>query len=260
MLDSPDILLSKPTQHPNQVKQYMSKGLTEPDARDALTTDLNLVRARRDASANNLRAEKYKDQSLIDPLTQLYNRRHLDGDGSDTALGIGELRRKFDEALRAKHDLSILMIDVDDFRNYNNTYGHPEGDMALKTIADTIRKRIRDVDIPFRYGGEEILILLPEANIFTARAVAERLRDAIEKIQTLNGQVTVSIGASTFHNSKEWKNRTFNQNPETKDKLLQLADDALYFSKKERKNKVSTGNNLTEEQILERHSQKDKSL
>lgn len=243
MLDSPDIPLGR-TQHPDQVKHYISRGLTEPDARNALATDLNLVRARRDARANRSEAEKYKEQSLIDPLTQLFNRRHLDGDGSDTVLGIGEPRREFDGALRSEHDLSLLMIDIDNFKEYNDTYSHLEGDKALKTIADTIRKAIRDTDIPFRFGGEELLVLLPEANLDAAKIVAEKLREAIEKVQTLKRQVTVSIGVSAFHNSEEWKGKIFSQDVETKDQLLRLADEALYFSKKNGRNRVTIGNNL----------------
>ncbi len=261
MLDSPEILLRKPIQHPDKVKTHIKniKGLdkgienktAEQIARNLTARDLWLKH-------ETDRVEKYKSQSIVDPLTQLYNRRHLDGDDSDTVLGIGELRREFDDALRSNHDLSILMIDIDNFKEYNDTYGHPEGDRALKTIADAIRQAIRDTDIPFRYGGEELLVLLPEANLINAAKTAEKLREAIKKVQTLKRKVTVSIGVSTFHNSEEWRDKIFNQSVETKDQLLQLADDALYFSKKQGRDRITTGNNLTEKQILEKHPQEDK--
>lgn len=255
MLDSPDIKLANPRTHgyEKMIKDLISQGDTEPAARNKIAGGLRTLRST--PISNKLFGEQRRTlrevqkQSLIDPLTGLFNRRHLDGDGPDTVLGIGEFRREFDEALRSQHDLSLLMIDIDDFKNYNDTYGHPEGDRALKTIADTIRRAIRDTDLPFRFGGEELLVLLPEANLKSAGIAAERLREVIEKIQTLKRQVTVSIGVSAFHNSKEWKEKIFSQNVKTKDQLLQLADDALYFSKKEGKNRITAGNNLTQEQI-----------
>lgn len=267
MLEAPEIPLSQKTSrspYKDSVLSEMQKKNhpSEQKARDQIAKGLRHIR--KNPTSNSIFVEKRRilkeaqEQSLIDPLTQLYNRRHFDGDGSDTVLGIGELRREFDDAFRSQHDLSVLMIDIDSFKEYNDTYGHPEGDKALKTIADTIRQVIRDTDIPFRYGGEEFLIILPEANLINAEKAAEKLRKAIEKVQTLKRKVTISIGVSTFHNSKEWIDEVFNQSVETKDQLLQLTDDALYFSKKNGKDRVTAGNNLTREQILEIHPQEDK--
>lgn len=265
MLDSPDKSIRNSVQHPErklnphgaQVERYMSMGLPEPEARNFVAAGLTLGRVRRDASNIKLSAEEYKKQSLIDPLTCLYNRRHLDGDvnSSGTVLGTGMLTREFNEALRSKPSLSIIMIDIDDFRGYNNRYGHPAGDIVLKTVADTIRRSIRNTDLPFRYGGEEFLILSPETNLAGATTVAERLRKAIEEISTLRKQVTVSVGISTYHEREEV---LFNQVVKDKDQLLQLADNALYFSKNQGKNRVTAGNNLTDEQVLEADSQIDK--
>jgi len=223
----------------------MSKGLTEPDARDAVAMRLTLNKVRNESG-------KLSRQLLIDPLTGLFDRRDLDGDKNspDTVAHTGTLQREFDEALRSRHGLSILMIDIDSFKGYNDEYGHQEGDVALRAIANIIRTSIRDTDRPFRFGGEEMLVLSPETDLKAAQIVAERLRDAIAKISTLKRQVTVSIGVSTYDENREVE---FDQVARTKDELVQLADDALYFSKKEGKNRVTAGNNLTDKQISEIH-------
>jgi len=199
--------------------------------------------------------KKLSSMALIDPLTGLFNRRYL-GYLKDNPSGVGQLQREFDEAVRGKQDLSSLMIDIDDFKEYNDTYGHPEGDLALKAVADTIKKTIRDIDIPFRYGGEEIFILLPQTAVDGAKILAERLRENIAT--SLERPITVSIGAASYHNSKENRDRAFETKVEKKDDLVEKADIAMYFSKQTGKNRVTIANDMTQIDVLKMKEHREK--
>lgn len=251
----PDILLRKDkTPHKDRIIKHiegilgLDKKIKPPVAEKIARnfTALELFNERKEKAVR-----KYKKQSVIDGLTGLYNRTHLDGDGSNSAEGIGQLEREFAEALRSGHDLSVLMIDIDDFgKGYNDIYGHPAGDVALKTITNAIRTKIRTSDLPFRYGGEELLILLPETNLNSAESAAEKIRKVIEEITILKRPVTVSIGVAAYNKNKIYQQ----QNVEDKAELVQLADDALYFSKKNGKNSITLGNELTNEQRSEAHT------
>jgi diguanylate cyclase (GGDEF)-like protein len=252
------VLLRK-DQHPDLVKKHLEgindKLVSKIEPKEAEELARNYTALELGKKRNAIKAEKYQGQSIVDSLTNLYNIGYLEGDGSKTVSGIGQLQREFNQAYHSGHDLSVLMIDIDNFKEYNDSYTHPEGNIALKTIADTIREIIRTSDLPFRYGGEELLILLPETNLHDAGFVAEKIRKKIEEITVLKRKVTVSIGTSSY-NKKE--NTYKQQNVKDKSKLVELADHALYFSKKNGKNIVTLGNELTEEQILQAHAETKK--
>ena len=114
---------------------------------------------------------------VVDELTGLYNRRGL--------VQFGE--REFTRSARFARPLSALMIDLDHFKTVNDTYGHAAGDRVLRQVADCLRSKTRSVDILARYGGEELLLLLPEADLAQATQVAERLRLANGCIWPLSG-------------------------------------------------------------------------
>jgi diguanylate cyclase (GGDEF)-like protein len=127
--------------------------------------------------------------ALVDGLTSIANRRQL-----DEALG-----REWQTALRNRSPLALLMIDADHFKHYNDRYGHLCGDEVLRMIATTVAERVRACDLAARYGGEEFAVILPDADVQSALAVAERIRGAIagaeqEHIGTAAGIVTVSVG------------------------------------------------------------------
>jgi len=256
MLDSPDIKLVNPRTHGHEsmIKDLIIQGNTEPAARDKIAEGFRTMRST--PMSNKLFIEKRKmlkeaqEQSLIDPLTGLFNRRYL-GYEVENPTGIGELQREFDEAFRSNHDLSSFMIDIDDFKQYNDTYGHPEGDRVLRVVANTIKKIIRDTDIPFRYGGEEFFILSPETNIDGAKELANRLNEAIANIPGLKRGITVSIGIASFHNSDAYRNKELNTKVTIKEDLIIKSDDALYYSKFNGKNRATSANDLTEEQYEE---------
>lgn len=164
-----------------------------------------------------------KELSITDDLTGLYNRRYFNQ----------RYEREFIRAKRYKRPLTVLMIDIDHFKSYNDINGHLLGDEALKKVAASLELNLRKADIVARYGGEEFVILLPEIDKANADQVAEKLRRNIEgksfpREQYLpNKNLTISIGLATFpddsHNSKE---------------LLELADRALYQAKTEGRNRV----------------------
>lgn len=159
-----------------------------------------------------------------DELTELNNRRQF------FKLLETELKR----VKRYNNPLSLMMIDIDHFKNINDRYGHQVGDEVLRAFANTGKKILRSIDIFARLGGEEFAIALPETDLRAARAVAERLRQAVstKKVETRNGpvQYTVSIGVIT---SAPWS-----LNP---DELLRRADAALYAAKEDGRNRVKAG-------------------
>jgi diguanylate cyclase (GGDEF)-like protein len=123
----------------------------------------------RDVSTQRAMEEELRLLSITDTLTQLYNRRHFH------SLADKEL----DRARRNKLVFSLLLIDIDNFKKYNDTYGHTEGDRVLKAMGEVMRKNFRTMDSAFRMGGEEFLVLLPETDLQGSLGVAERLRDAL---------------------------------------------------------------------------------
>lgn len=141
----------------------------------------------------------------------------------------GYFQYKLDEELaKAKStnkDISVLMIDIDDFKNYNDNFGHIQGDKALKKIGQTIKDNCRKIDIVCRYGGEEFSLILPSNNKKEARLLAERIRKSIAKNNILNYRFTISVGVANFP-----------KDGLEKKELTKKADDALYEAKNKGKN------------------------
>ncbi len=140
-----------------------------------------------------------KELALSDKLTSLYNRRSFD-------LRLVEETSRAD---RYKQELSLIMIDCDDFKRYNDTYGHQTGDKLLKELADIIEKSIRNSDSGFRYGGDEFAVLLPVCDIKNAEHVAQRLVEKvyIHQFKDVEGQpldrVTISCGVACYKGKSE---------------------------------------------------------
>jgi diguanylate cyclase (GGDEF)-like protein len=153
----------------------------------------------------------------------VYNRQFLDR----------QLPVEIERAMRSGSALSMLVIDVDDFKRINDELGHKKGDEALVAITDIIRRNLRKVDMPFRYGGEEIVILLPGTPEFEALHTAERLRrvvsqyrgfkDAFGKVRDLS----VSVGVAVYPDTARGGEQLFSQ-----------ADEAMYRAKQRGKNQV----------------------
>lgn len=159
--------------------------------------------------------------ALRDPLTSAGNRIAMDQ----------SLSREIEVARRHKHPLSVLMLDIDHFKNVNDEYGHYTGDEVLKTIAHTIKAQLRNIDRVFRYGGEEFVVLLTATDREAAAQIAERLRNAVLALEfphlEMPLSVTISLGCSTLLPA------------ETADSLLRRADGALYVAKREGRNRLA---------------------
>jgi diguanylate cyclase (GGDEF)-like protein len=169
------------------------------------------------------RASEFQLMSVTDPLTGLLNRRYLEE----------RLNEELNRSRRYNYSLSFLMIDIDDFKNYNDVNGHQAGDQALQITAHVLKAELRLEDVACRYGGEEFCILLPQTPINEAAAIAERIRRKIAdaqypfgKNQPL-GQVTISIGISTL-----------SRHVDTSVAVIEAADRALYKAKSKGKNRI----------------------
>ncbi|MEA2450908.1 MAG: hypothetical protein QOG63_2840, partial [Thermoleophilaceae bacterium] len=176
--------------------------------------------------------ETISRQALTDELTGLYNLRHFH-DTIDTEI---ERSRRFGT------NVGLMMLDIDDFKRINDTYGHQQGDLVLIEVGRVLRNLSRDIDEPARYGGEEMAVVLPQTDVGGAELLAERMRAAIEglRIDRLDGegplQVTASFGvASLPHSARD------------KDSLVAEADAALYRAKRTGKNRVAKAEPVTAE-------------
>ncbi len=164
-----------------------------------------------------------KERSIRDSLTGLYNHRHF----------YKVLRRDFMLSARNESELACLLLDLDHFKQVNDTYGHPCGDSMLKEIAHLLRRSVRETDVVARYGGEEFAILLPQTNLAGARTLAEHTRTLIEKhafrFGPLTIKIAISIGIATSLMTLPGKPK----------ELLTAADRALYRAKKEGRNRIA---------------------
>ncbi|HYL21812.1 MAG TPA: diguanylate cyclase [Gemmatimonadales bacterium] len=155
--------------------------------------------------------------SVTDALTGLYNRRHL----------MGTLANEVQRSRRLRRTFSVLLADVDHFKQYNDTYGHLAGDAALVKIAEILRKTTRGVDSVARYGGEEFVVMLLETTLATAVTVADRIRARVAAEQFGAGKMTVSIGVAEYP-----------AHGDTPEELIASADAAMYQAKGEGRDRV----------------------
>jgi diguanylate cyclase (GGDEF)-like protein len=169
------------------------------------------------------RANEFQLMSITDPLTTLTNRRYLEE----------RLMEELNRSRRYDYPMSFLMIDIDDFKTYNDKNGHQAGDHALQMTAHCLKSGLRSADVASRYGGEEFCILLPQTGISEAGAIAERIRQRVSttnfphgKSQPL-GRVTISIGVSTLSTLVN-----------TSENIIAAADRALYEAKNKGKDRV----------------------
>jgi diguanylate cyclase (GGDEF)-like protein len=175
------------------------------------------------AVANAHRYDAIRRQVVTDHLTGLYNRRHF----------VNRAREEIERSLRYQHPLSVLMVDVDHFKHFNDRYGHATGDRVLQTVAGIFRKALRNVDLCARLGGEEFAILLPDTPAANAYHVAERVRATLSSYRYTGlglppeDNVTISIGVATCP-----------LDATTLEDLLELADKALYTAKSQGRDRV----------------------
>lgn len=176
-----------------------------------------------DRTSLKFQAGQFEQLSVTDPLTGLLNRRYIEE----------RLAEEIKRSTRHSYPMSFLMIDVDDFKTYNDVFGHLAGDDALKIVGQSIKETLRAADVAARYGGEEFSILLPQTTPEEAGIIAERVRRAIEEAEVVQRRITVSIGIAncspTINSAKE---------------LIDAADKALYEAKRRGRNNVQSYGDL----------------
>lgn len=177
---------------------------------------------RRDLDIGDIRdiketADKFRVMAFIDPLTNLKNRRTLDE----------ILEKEKVRASRMYRPFILMMFDLDGFKQYNDAHGHQGGDRMLMQVSDSIRANLRlEIDVAFRFGGDEFFVILPETVLSEARVIAERLNDSIKKLS--QGKISLSIGLVEISPDCRMK-------PE---EMVKLADIVMYRAKKDGGNQI----------------------
>ncbi len=175
--------------------------------------------------ANLKLRETLSNRSIRDPLTGLFNRRYLEE----------SLERELYRALRNQQPLGTLMLDLDHFKRFNDTFGHKTGDELLKQLGEFLLQNTRGEDIACRYGGDEFTLILPGASLEITRQRAEQLRQELQRLKVpYSKHITVSLGVAVFP-----------EHGATREALLKAADFALYHAKSEGGNRVSVDHAAT---------------
>jgi diguanylate cyclase (GGDEF)-like protein len=172
---------------------------------------------------SNLRLqETLRGQSIRDPLTGLFNRRYLEV----------SLEREMLRAMRGHNSVGAVMMDIDHFKHFNDTYGHDAGDTLLREVGRCLQEHIRGGDIACRFGGEEFILIFPEASLEDTICRAEAIRETVKHLDvTHRGQhldsVTLSLGVAAFP-----------EHGDTADGIVHSADEALYRAKRAGRDQV----------------------
>lgn len=182
-----------------------------------------VLRERRLTDERTVMLDRLKKLSITDGLTKLYNSRHF----------YNQLKGEIDRSNRYGHPLSLLLLDIDKFKGYNDTYGHLEGDKVLVRLGQTVKRCLRKMDSAYRYGGEEFTVILPETVGKEAETVAHRIRSAVQSdaFEVGDGNtltITISVGVTEYAPPEDIAN------------FIQRADQAMYISKDNGRNRVST--------------------
>jgi diguanylate cyclase len=216
------------TSDPKPIIEKLVAELSKATARaTALETNFQTTSQELDKIRDSLKAAEQR--SNTDPLTGLANRRSL-----DEFLRLAQIA-----AMEKGEPLSILMIDIDHFKKFNDTYGHQVGDQVLRLVAKVLQESVRDVDLAARYGGEELIAALPGADLEACAAVADRIRCRIAEARLTRrttgeeiASITVSIGVAQFRLA------------ESAEAMIERCDRGLYQAKRLGRNRTVTENEL----------------
>ena len=206
------------------IKMGASDFIVKPVRFEELLLRLKKVIAERELANDRGRMmEKLQKLAITDGLTKLHNSRSF----------YSQLEVEVDRFNRYKRSLALLLMDIDHFKKYNDSYGHLEGDKALVKIAQIIKSCLRKLDSAYRYGGEEFTVILPETSCEEAQTVAQRIKSALkdENFMPQHGKeakITISIGVTEYFPGEQLS------------EFIQRADKAMYLSKEKGRNKVTT--------------------
>ena len=202
---------------------YLTKPINRPELMARLKTATRVLELEKSLKDAN---EEITILAITDTLTGCYNRTFMDE----------HLPKEIKRAIRYKHPISLIMLDIDHFKQVNDTYGHQAGDEVLKELVRSINRSIRyDVDWVARYGGEEFLVVFPETDFERAELLAERLRRDISqntiRFKEKEIRITASFGVTGFTSSDTLKKVSY-------EAMISLADKSLYQAKEEGRNRV----------------------
>ena len=206
----------KDFQYEEAIEKGASEFILKPVRLQELLVRVKRVLRERAFLAERRRMEqKLLELTITDSLTGLYNMRHF----------YSQLRQEMDRALRYEQPLSLLLLDVDRFKQYNDTYGHLEGDAVLSKLAEVIRECLRTSDTAYRYGGDEFIVILPQTHDSQALKVAERIRERFpavyaDRVPNGNMDATLSVGVVEYVSG------------EGLPMLIKRADQAMYKAKR----------------------------
>jgi diguanylate cyclase (GGDEF)-like protein len=195
----------------------------KPNPVDVFESQLRMLRAQIEVTGKNIEHYKGVQQLVyVDDVTGLYNTRYLNQ----------TLEREIVQAQSNEKSFAVLFIDADRFKGVNDLYGHINGSKLLNELGNQLKRYVRDKDAVFRYGGDEFLAVLSPCDLNTAKTVAERIRESVEKTDflkndNLNIKITVSIGIALFPDHAS-----------TKKEIVEAADHAMYDAKKKSRNCV----------------------
>ena len=178
-----------------------------------------VLREQKLTQERNITLAQLRELAITDNLTQLYNSRHF----------YAQMENEINRYNRYQRPLSLLLIDVDHFKEYNDTHGHLEGDKVLYQIAQLIQSCLRTMDSAYRYGGEEFTVILPETPCKAAMAVSERINNLVKNelfIENIQQNLSVSIGVTEYKSG------------ETTIEFMRRADQAMYVAKKSGRNQA----------------------
>ena len=178
-----------------------------------------VLREQKLTQERNITLAQLRELAITDNLTQLYNSRHF----------YAQMENEINRYNRYQRPLSLLLIDVDHFKDYNDTHGHLEGDKVLYQIAQLIQSCLRTMDSAYRYGGEEFTVILPETPCKAAMAVSERINNLVKNelfIENIQQNLSVSIGVTEYKSG------------ETTIEFMRRADKAMYVAKKSGRNQA----------------------
>jgi two-component system cell cycle response regulator len=201
------------------VNDYLMRPI---DRHELLARVKTQIKRKRHSDFLRHRLAESVELSITDSLTGLHNRRYMEG----------HLRTLVSEALRTGRNLSMLVADIDHFKNVNDTHGHDAGDAVLKEFSLRLRRNTRGVDLACRLGGEEFVIIMPDTDLTHAYQVGERLRACVASDEFLIGdgkmiRVTASVGIGTLETPDD-----------TPELVFKRADTALYIAKRRGRNRV----------------------